>query len=123
MPGQTKISQDARPSEAISTAVVGLLNDYTGRGASRARTVFEEDVVIVLLEDTMSAAESGLAKSGEEEYVLGLRRKLQLIMRSDLEGAVEQVTGRRVIAFLVDNHLDPDISAETFVLEPLAGGV
>jgi hypothetical protein len=43
-------------------------------------------------------------------------------MREPLVGAVEQPTGRNVIAFLSDNHIDPDLATETFVLESLAGG-
>ena len=31
---------------------------------------------------------------------------------------VEEFTGRSVIAFLSDNHLDPDLAIEAFVLEP-----
>jgi uncharacterized protein YbcI len=77
----------------------------------------------VLLEGTLTAAESALAKSGEQEYVAALRRKVQQTMRDDLEAAVERVTGRQVIAFMSDSHLDPDVSAETFVLEPLPAQV
>ena len=40
-------------------------------------------------------------------------------MRGDLIAAVEEHTGRKVIAFLSDNHIDPDIGVETFVLEPV----
>jgi len=39
-------------------------------------------------------------------------------MREDLVHIVEQETGRKVIAFMRDNHVDPDIAAEVFVLEP-----
>jgi uncharacterized protein YbcI len=38
-------------------------------------------------------------------------------MRKDLVGAVEEITGRKVIAFMSDNHIDPDIAIESFVLE------
>lgn len=31
---------------------------------------------------------------------------------------MEELTGRRVLAFLSDNHVDPDVAVETFVLEP-----
>jgi hypothetical protein len=27
-------------------------------------------------------------------------------------------TGRKVIAFMSDNHIDPDVAAEVFLLEP-----
>jgi hypothetical protein len=40
-------------------------------------------------------------------------------MRDDLVGAVEQITERKVIAFMSDNHIDPDIAIESFVLEAL----
>lgn len=39
-------------------------------------------------------------------------------MRSDLIAVVEERTGRRVAAFMSDNHIDPDFAAEVFVLEP-----
>ena len=39
-------------------------------------------------------------------------------MRDDLVAEVEGLTGRRVIAFLSDNHLEPDIAIEAFKLTP-----
>jgi hypothetical protein len=41
-------------------------------------------------------------------------------MRGDLVAAVEGLTRRRVIAFMSDNHIEPDIATESFLLEPLA---
>jgi hypothetical protein len=42
-------------------------------------------------------------------------------MEDKFVAAVEEVMGRKVIAFLSQVHFDPDISQETFVLEPEAG--
>ena len=39
-------------------------------------------------------------------------------MRDELIKAVEDATGRKVIAFMSQNHIDPDMAAEIFVLEP-----
>jgi uncharacterized protein YbcI len=39
-------------------------------------------------------------------------------MRSDCVAAIEDLTGRTVIAFMSANHIDPDLAAEVFVLEP-----
>ena len=36
--------------------------------------------------------------------------------------AVEELTGRDVVAFMSNNHIDPDLAVEVFVLRPLAGG-
>jgi uncharacterized protein YbcI len=62
--------------------------------------------------------ERRLAENGEAPRVLELRRDFQRIMRDDLVEAVERETGRKVIAFMSDNHIDPDFAAEVFLLEP-----
>ena len=50
--------------------------------------------------------------------MLRARHEFQQVMRGDLVEMIEQETGRKVIAFMGDNHIDPDIAAEVFVLEP-----
>jgi uncharacterized protein YbcI len=51
--------------------------------------------------------------------VLGLRRLWQSVMRNGCSSAIEELTGRRVVGFMSDNHIDPDIAVEVFILEPL----
>jgi uncharacterized protein YbcI len=51
--------------------------------------------------------------------VLDLRRRWQRVMKTDLSHEIEQLTGRKVIGFMSDNHLDSDLAVEVFVLEPL----
>lgn len=48
-----------------------------------------------------------------------MRRAYQEMMRSELIAGVQKLTGRKVIAFLSADHLEPDIAIESFVLEPL----
>jgi hypothetical protein len=40
-------------------------------------------------------------------------------MRADFIEAVERLSGRTVIAFMSQNHIDPNFGLEAFVLEPL----
>ena len=40
-------------------------------------------------------------------------------METQLRSEVENLTGRSVIDFIGDNHLDPDLAVEMFALEPL----
>jgi uncharacterized protein YbcI len=41
-------------------------------------------------------------------------------MRDQMVEAVEELTGSKVVAFMSDSHVDPDMTAELFVLdEPL----
>ena len=108
-------------SAAISNACVKLLNEYTGRGPTKAKTLINTDVITVVLRDTMTKAERTLAANGDGQFVLDLRHRFQHAMRDDLVAIVEQISGRRVTAFMSDNHIDPDLAVETFILEEEPG--
>jgi uncharacterized protein YbcI len=104
---------------AISNAVVHVFADYIGRGPTKARTSMRDDVVLCVLENNLTKAERSLVAGGREEIVLEARRAHQSTMRGELVAKVQQLTGRKVVAFMSDHHIDPDIATETFVLEPL----
>ncbi len=106
------------PEAEISTEAVGVLREYTGRGPTKARTMITEDVVTVLLADTLTKGERKLAESGHAERILELRHDFQQVMREDLIAVVERHLQRKVIAFMSQNHIDPDFAVEVFVLEP-----
>ena len=103
---------------SISRAVVGIVHDYTGRGPTKARTSIRDDVVVVMLQESLLKAEHSLICDGKQRLVVEMRRSFQQTMREDLSGAVEMLTGRKVIAFMSDSHLEPDYSVELFVLGP-----
>ena len=103
---------------AISTAAVQLLHEATGRGPTKAKTMINENVVTVLLADTLTAGERYLVDNGLGDRVLALRHEFQVTMREDLIGIVEGQLDRKVIAFMSQNHIDPDLAVEVFVLEP-----
>ena len=105
---------------AISEAVVRLMADTTGRGPTKARTTVDRDLIVVMLQNTLTTGERYLADSDRAEQVLGMRRAYQEAMRSDCIAAIEDLAGRTVIAFMSANHIDPDLAAEVFVLEPQA---
>ena len=107
---------------AISNLTVHLLNEYTGRGPVRARTHLEDDLVTVVLNDTLTKGERSLVRDGEEEHVLETRRAYQRTMREELTEGVERITGREVIAFMSANHVEPDVAVEVFVLAPAHDG-
>jgi uncharacterized protein YbcI len=103
---------------AISNACVHLMSEYTGRGPTKAKTIFNRDVITVVLQETMTKAEKRLAEAGDAKYVLEMRHRFQQAMQGELVAAVEQISERKVIAFMSANHIDPDMAAEVFVLEP-----
>jgi uncharacterized protein YbcI len=105
---------------SISRAVVRIVHEYTGRGPTKARTSIRDDVVVVMLQETLLKAEQTLIRDGKDRAVVEMRRTFQQTMREDLAAAVETLTERKVIAFMSDSHLDPDYSVELFVLAPEA---
>jgi uncharacterized protein YbcI len=105
-------------ASAISTAMVGLVRDYTGRGPTKARTIIGHDCVTVVMADTLTKAERHFADHGESDHVLRSRHKVQMMMRDDAIETIEKVLDRTVVVFMSENHIDPDMAAEVFVLEP-----
>lgn len=127
MPG-AQDEEAARPAggqlhAAISKATIRVLTEYTGRGPTRARTILNGDWVFVTIEDALTKGERKLAELGRTDFVMNSRRTFQAAMRDELTHEVEQITGRRVLAFLSDNHLDPDLGLEAMLLEPNHGAV
>ncbi len=104
------------PGSAISDGAVHLLREYTGRGPTKARTVINDDMVTIVLSDTLTKGEQRLVASGGEERVLDTRQEFQRLMRDDLVHLVETWLEREVVAFMSSNHVDPDLAVETFFL-------
>jgi uncharacterized protein YbcI len=112
--------QDTRsPSAMISTSAVQLLHEYTGRGPTKAKTLIHEDLVTVMLADTLTKGEQRLVDHGKQDKVIELRHDFQMVMREALIGIVERQLERKVIAFMSQNHIDPDLAIELFVLQPV----
>jgi uncharacterized protein YbcI len=115
---------DGELAAAISRTVVQALGRTTGRGPTKARTTLGDNGVFVVLQDTLTRGEQTLADAGEGQAVLDLRRRWQRVMEAQLSREIEELTGRKVIGFMSDNHIEPDLAVEVFVLEPLpAAGV
>lgn len=49
---------------AISTAAVQLLHDHTGRGPTKARTIVSDNLVTIVLADTLTRGERTLVENG-----------------------------------------------------------
>jgi uncharacterized protein YbcI len=105
-------------ASAISNTLVRLLSAYTGRGPTKARTYINENLITTVLQDTLTKGERSLIANGEVKLVLANRKAYQKVMGPELIASVEEISGRKVVAFLSDNHIDPDYAVESFVLAP-----
>jgi uncharacterized protein YbcI len=118
MAGRDERQHATSLSAAISDMVVRVTADYTGRGPTRARTTINGDWIFVTLTDILTKGERKLAATGREHFVRTARREFQDVMREDFTSEIQALTGRRVTAFLSDNHIDPDVAIECFQLAP-----
>jgi uncharacterized protein YbcI len=107
---------------AISTKVVRLLREHYGRGPMKAKTYVLDDLIVCVLRDGHTTIEQTMMESGEPERVLEMRRDFQRVMGAQYKGIIEDLTGRKVVAFLSQTHVDPDITLEVFFVDrPLDG--
>jgi uncharacterized protein YbcI len=108
----------AQQAATAGTAITRLHRDHYGRGARTTRTVYQRNFLTVYLEDIYTPMERTLIDAGREETVRNTRQEFQQTMREAFTMAVEDATGREVIAFMSQVHFDPDMAAEVFVLKP-----
>jgi len=103
---------------AISEGMVALLKEFYGRGPSRVKSYYEDDLVVCLLRGGFSRVEQTLFEGGRGQAVIEQRMEFQDLMRARFEDVIRETTGRRVIGFMSGNQQDPDIMCEVFILAP-----
>ena len=102
----------------ISDGIVALMKEYYGRGPTRTKTYYEDDVVVCLMRGGFSRVEQTLLDGGRGSAVIQQRMEFQELMRERFSNVIEQATGRHVIGFMSGNQQDPDIMSELFILAP-----
>jgi uncharacterized protein YbcI len=103
---------------AISDGMVALLKEFYGRGPTRAKSYYEDDLVVCVLRGGFSRVEQTLLEGGRGLAVIHQRMEFQDLMRKRFEAVIERATGRSVIGFMSGNQQHPDIMCEVFILAP-----
>ena len=102
----------------ISTSIVGILRDHYGRGPMRAKTYALDDIIVVVMRGSgFTPLEQTIMESGQPQRVVDMRHDFQHIMTKLFTDTIEELTGRRVTAFLSQAHVDPDITIEMFFID------
>lgn len=103
---------------AISDGMVRLLKEYYGHGPARAKSYYQDDLVVCVLRGGFTRVEQTLIDSGRGPAVIQQRMEFQEVMRERFSDVITQATGRDVIGFMSGNQQDPDIMCEVFILTP-----
>jgi uncharacterized protein YbcI len=103
---------------AISDGLVALLKEFYGRGPTRAKSYYEDDLVVCLLRGGFTRVEQTLLEGGRGSSVIQQRMDFQELMRQRFEAVIESATGRQVIGFMSGNQQHPDMMCEVFILAP-----
>jgi uncharacterized protein YbcI len=102
----------------ISRRIVVLHKDFYGKGPTKAKTYYNDDVVVVLMRGGFTKVEETLLEEGRGDSVIQQRADFQDVMVSRFKQVVEEETGRKVAAMMSGSHQHPDLICETFVLAP-----
>ncbi len=103
----------------ITNRIVALMREHYGRGPIKAKTYVLDNLIVCVLSDGFTAIERTMMEGGEPNRVLDMRRDFQRMMKERYSDMIEQLTGRKVRAFLsgIDTEAD-GLSIESFVLHP-----
>jgi uncharacterized protein YbcI len=103
---------------AISDGIVALLKEFYGRGPTRAKSYYEDDLVVCVLRGGFTRVEQTLLDGGRSAAVIQQRMEFQDLMRERFTIVIEHATGQRVIGFMSGNQHSPDMMCEVFILAP-----
>jgi uncharacterized protein YbcI len=108
---------------AISTRVVAILREHYGRGPMKAKTYALDDIIVVVMRGSgFTPLEQTIMDSGNPGQVVDMRHNFQHMMSNRFTETIEELTGRKVLAFLSQAHVEPDITMEIFFVDrPLEG--
>ncbi|MGI8559689.1 MAG: Na-translocating system protein MpsC family protein [Solirubrobacteraceae bacterium] len=103
---------------AVSDGMVALLKEFYGHGPTRAKSYFQDDLVVCVLRGGFSRVEQTLLDGGRGTAVIQQRMEFQEVMRDRFTDVIAQATGRPVIGFMSGNQQNPDLMCEVFILGP-----
>jgi uncharacterized protein YbcI len=104
----------------ISKAMMRVYREQFGREPGRAHSHYiGSDAITCFLRGTLTRAERRLSTLDEHQRLRDMRMVFQYSAEDEFRTAVEEITGRTVIAFISGIDTRTDIASEIFLLEPL----
>ncbi len=108
---------------AISTSIVAILREHYGRGPMKAKTYALDDIIVVVMRGSgFTALEQTIMDSGQPQRIVDMRHDFQQMMTKRFTDTIEELTGRNVVAFLSQAHVDPDLTLQVFFVDEALRG-
>jgi uncharacterized protein YbcI len=106
--------------QAVSRAMTRIYEEQFGRGPEHVRSYYAgPDAIVCFLENTLTPVERSLGTLDEHQRLRDMRMLFPYAAEQDFRGSIEQITGRKVIAFVSGIDTRADVASELFRLEPL----
>jgi uncharacterized protein YbcI len=106
--------------QELTNAMVRLYKELFGRGPTKARTNYAgPDTILATVQNSLTPAERNMVELGEDQRVREIRMFFQHASEAEFTGTVEEITGRKVWAFVSGMDTSKDMSSEVFYLEPI----
>ena len=106
----------------ISNAMVQAMKQYYGKGPTQAKSYMIDDYLFVAMREPYTVVEHTLIRAGRHHLVREYRQAFENEMAAELTGQVEDLTGRKVLAYQSQVVFDPNTVFEIFVLDPTGDG-
>jgi uncharacterized protein YbcI len=107
---------------AVTEAMVGLHERYHHRVPVTAKTLLlGGDLIACVLGGVYTDVEKTMIELQHTTVVQETRSAFQTAMQHKFIAAVEDLSGRDVLAFISNHHVGPDMEIELFMFKPEAG--
>ena len=101
----------------IADRLALLGREHYGRAPTKAKTYVLDNLVVCVLTDGFTALERTMMESGEPGHVLQMRREYARLMKTRYSEMIEGLTGRTVLAFMSQTHVEPNVTVEMFLMD------
>jgi len=104
---------------AVTEAMVGFHQRYYHREPVSAKTMLlGDDLLACVLGGVYTDVEKTMIEIQRSTLVQETRNAFQTAMQDKFINTVQKLSGRRVLAFVSNHHVGPDIEIELFLLVP-----
>ena len=104
---------------AVTEAMVALHEHYHHRTPVSAKTqLLGDDLLACVLGGVYTDVEKTMIELQQSTVVQETRSAFQTAMQDKFIDEVQRLSGRKVVAFISNHHVGPDIEIELFMLTP-----